>query len=75
MVLFTVEKKDGEIYSPTTLICIKSALYRHFLNIRGINIINDPEFNDANKTLKAVIAKYLSTNPKVSKSFQKYKTY
>lgn len=55
-----LRKEDGSLYAPSTLICIRSALFRYFLSTTNVNIIHDPEFNLCNKTFKALIAKYLS---------------
>ena len=46
-------KKDGSSYSMGSLKTLRFGLNRHFKSTRGIDIINDVEFNEANKVLTA----------------------
>lgn len=50
----TLQRRDGGAYSPSTLVCIRASLFRHFMRLRGINIISDSTFYTANSTLKLV---------------------
>ena len=46
-------KKDGSSYSMGSLKTLRFGLNRHFKSTRGIDIINDVEFNEANKVFTA----------------------
>lgn len=46
-------KKDGSFYSMGSLETLRFGLNRHFKSTRGIDIINDVEFNEANKVFTA----------------------
>ena len=55
-----LRKRDGNYYSPPSLICIRASIQRHF-NFLGktVNILSDTEFGRANRMLKAMVGKYL----------------
>lgn len=46
-------KKDGSSYSMGSLETLRFGLNRHFKSTTGIDIINDVEFNEANKVFTA----------------------
>ena len=48
-----VRKANGTSYPKSTLNSLRSGLNRHFKATRGFDIINDSEFNDANKVFGA----------------------
>ena len=61
----SARKVDGGIFSPSTYICMRASIQRYLSSSevnRQNNIITDPEFNAANRTLQAAIGKYLQTN-------------
>jgi len=47
----------GELYKMNSLRGIRSGLQRHFQEVRGIDIINDNDFNTANRCFKNVLSK------------------
>uniref|UniRef100_A0A1I8GNC8 DUF3504 domain-containing protein n=1 Tax=Macrostomum lignano TaxID=282301 RepID=A0A1I8GNC8_9PLAT len=49
----TLRKTDGQPYAPSSLVCIRAALFRYLMKNRGINIISDGRFYSANQMLKA----------------------
>ena len=58
-------KKDGKLYAPATLICMRAAVNRYLNDSvidRKVNIITDKDFNTSNNALMAKIAKYLKTS-------------
>uniref|UniRef100_A0A1I8FY32 Core-binding (CB) domain-containing protein n=1 Tax=Macrostomum lignano TaxID=282301 RepID=A0A1I8FY32_9PLAT len=50
----SLRKRNGEYFAPATLICIRAALYRHFMSTRRINILTDDAFYASNTTLKSM---------------------
>lgn len=48
-----LRKKNGELYSKSSLISIRYGLQRHILKLKGVNIINNHEFKSANDVFKA----------------------
>ena len=44
-----VRKKDGSSYSMGSLKTLRFGLSRHFKAVRGVDIMNKEEFNEANK--------------------------
>lgn len=51
--------KKNELYSKSSLICIRAALYRFFKGKRSFDIINEKEFFRANNILKSMTKKWL----------------
>ena len=70
---FDLKKKDGSLYKPGTLGCIRAGIQRHLqappLN-RPINLCLDPAFMTANKVLNAKAKLYLK-NPQATKTAHK----
>lgn len=67
----TSTKKDGKLYAPATLICMRAAVNRYLNESvvdRKVNIITDKDFNASNNALMAKIAKYIKTNTNSEKS-------
>ena len=62
-------------YSLNSLICIRAGLHRYFtsppVNRIDLNIIGDFAFNQANRMLKTMVAKYKLANQQAS-SVHKY---
>ena len=48
-----VRKKDGNLYSKTSLCAIRFGLNRHFKQALNVDIIKDKEFNEANRVYEA----------------------
>ena len=48
-----VRKKDGKMYSKTSLCAIRFGLNRHFKQVLNVDIIKDKEFNEANRIYEA----------------------
>ena len=48
---------EGEIYTKRTMISIRYWLQKHFLKKRKIDIVNDPEFKEANSVFLVMCAK------------------
>ena len=46
-------KKDGNMYSKTSLCAIRFGLNRHFKQVLNVDIIRDKEFNEANRVYEA----------------------
>ena len=54
--------KTGELYAPSSLICIRASIHRHLTSVevnRNINILQGDDFRRANAVLKAMIGLYL----------------
>ena len=60
---FRMRRNDGGLFAPSTLICARAAIQRHLQLTRNLNIIEDPNFQLANKTLNTMISKYLNETP------------
>ena len=56
-----LKKKDGNVYSPTTLSCCRAAIHRHLLNVRYIPLIGNDQFVAFDRTFKAMVTKSLRT--------------
>lgn len=56
----TLRKKDGGLYAPATLVCIRAAIHRHFMTTRRINILVGDEFLQSNRTLKAMARTFIA---------------
>ena len=55
--------KEGNYYAPPSLICIRAALHRHFLQIRNdVNIISDHHFERSNRMLATMVQKFKRSN-------------
>lgn len=68
----SLKKEDNSYYSPSTLVCIRASIQRFLssANInRNVNIITDPTFKRANKTLKAMVSKAMSFTVKNEEKF------
>lgn len=60
-----LKRVDGQLYSPSSLICFRAAIHRYITSGsvgRTFNIMHDSEFNAANTMLKCMIGQYLKTN-------------
>ena len=65
---YKIRTKQGTLYSPSTLLCMRSAINRHlngFENIK-VNLTSD-EFESSNVMLKTMIGKYLIEGGKMKK--------
>nr|XP_054760698.1 uncharacterized protein LOC129266966 [Lytechinus pictus] len=51
-----VRRSNGELYSKRSMITLRYGLQRHFSKF-GFNIVNDPEFREANDMFHAVLLK------------------
>lgn len=49
-----LRKKNGELYSKSSLMSIRYGLQRHFLKLKDVDIINNQEFKSANDILRRV---------------------
>ncbi len=49
-----VRKEDGDMYKLASIKCIRASLNRHIKEKRGIDIIQDPRFIQANEMFRAV---------------------
>lgn len=70
---FSLKTKDGELYSPNSLIGIRASIQRYLRgpNVnRMINIITDKEFDRSNATLKAMIGMWLKSGQKTKQKFK-----
>ena len=60
---YSLETKDGNPYSPASLICFRASIQR-YLNSpevnRNINLVDDSHFKRANGVLKAMVKKWMS---------------
>lgn len=65
-----LKTKDGNLYSPASLICIRAALFRFFQLKNNINIIGDQNFQLSNHMLKTMVYRYKRSNQ--SKCEDKY---
>ena len=58
--------RNGQFYSPASLVCIRAGLFRYFTSStdisRNVNIISHPEFVQANRMLKTMVHKYKRSN-------------
>ena len=55
--------QDGLYYAPSSLICFRAALHRHFLFIRkDVNIISDHCFERSNRMLATMVQKFKTSN-------------
>lgn len=61
----TLMKKDGSLYAPSSLVCIRAAIHRFLVSPEvnsSLNILQDGTFRRANGVLKAMVKKYLISN-------------
>ena len=64
----SLRTKDGKLYAPKTLICIRAAIHRYFqINRPNVNIIEDRSFCQSNRMLKTMVAKFKKSGQEVSK--------
>ena len=60
-----LRKKKNKYYAPSSLKCVRAALYWYFISTvnypQSIDIINDKEFHNANLALKGLAKKFLKT--------------
>lgn len=64
--------KNGEFYSPKTLICIRAAIHRHLTSTtinRKIIIMEDREFMRSNNILKAMIKLFMQSKTKENEEY------
>jgi len=63
-----LKKQDGTYYAPPSLICFRAAIQRYLSSAEHgrphINIISGHDFQSANRMLKAMVGKYLSSSNK-----------
>ena len=52
-----LKKKDGTLYSPTTLACCRAAIHRHLLEKRNTPLIGNAQFLAFERTYKACVTK------------------
>ena len=65
--------KNGEFFSPSTLICIRAAIHRHLTSVsvdRHVNILHGEEFKRANSVLKSMAGQYLASGQKKRKKHE-----
>jgi len=66
-----LETINGAPYAPASLICIRAGLQRYLSSMhREVNIVSGDKFGPANRMLKAMVGKYLSS--KQRKPEEKY---
>ena len=61
---YTIRKKDGKLYTPSSLRGIRAAIHRYITSARNqgnINILTDPEFQKANKMLESMGKHYVKS--------------
>ena len=59
-----VRTKTGELYSPSSLICIRASIHRHLTSVevnRNVDILHGEDFRRANAVLKAMVGVYLKS--------------
>ena len=59
-----IKKKSGESYSTTSLVCMRAAFHRYFLETRNIPLIGNENLQSLEKTFKAALAAAMKTRPK-----------
>jgi site-specific recombinase XerD len=65
--------KNGDFYSPSTLICVRSAIHRHLTSVsvdRNVDILHGVEFKRANSVLKSMVGRYLSSGQVKRKQYE-----
>lgn len=69
----TLKTKMGDLYAPSSLICIRASIQRYLTSPqinRTINIVHGDDFRRANGVLKAMIGAYLRSGQRKSKSYE-----
>lgn len=52
-----LKNSDGETYAKRSMISIRYGLQKHFLKKRKLDIVNDPDFKEANNVFLAMCTK------------------
>ena len=50
-----IRKRNGEHYAVATLVCMRAAFHRYLLDERQLEILENPDFHQFDKTYKAAI--------------------
>lgn len=56
-----IRKRKDEHYAEGSLVCMRAAFHRYLLDVRRIEIIDNPDFRELDKTFKASINESLKT--------------
>jgi len=67
-----LRKNDGNLFAPTSLICIRAGIHRHLTSPdvnRDVDILHGSDFKRCNAILKAMIGEYLRTGNERKESF------
>ena len=52
-------RKDGSLYSPSSLCCIRASVHRYLIQERNIELIGNKDFIEFNKAYEGAVAKSL----------------
>lgn len=62
---YSLQKKDGTLYKPSTLVCVRAGIANYLTdapNNRNINILSGSEFQSANNMLRAKVGQFLESS-------------
>ena len=64
----SLRTRNGHFYAPATLLCIRAAIQRHLRTFQGgnkCNIVTDPAFSEANKSLRNMVVAFSCSGGKI----------